>query len=351
VLVLPSKRPLVKRRVRPLRVAIYSPAGLPESFRVCVENLAPALEQADCDVALFDLPENVPGSADVIWDPRAGGGNPPLAALCRHKIPLVVTVHGVAPMALPLNQYFPDRYSQLKGFLANIAKRRAWRRLAGGYAAIVAVSEYGKRNIESLLKVPERRVFCCPNGVDTRVFVPAIQKVQGGRYFLHISNDEPRKNIDRIVEAYRGIEASERPPLLLKLPSHTKRTATDGISIIRERLTENELVRLYQDALAFVFPSLYEGFGLPILEAMGCGCPVITSYSTACGEVAGPAAIKVDPGNVAEIRAAMEKIARCDGTRTRLRTQGLTRARAFSWAASGRCYRQVFMLAANQWPR
>lgn len=334
-----------------MRIAVYSPTGLPESFRVCVDNLAPALRQNGCDVAFFDLPASLPPSADVIWDPRAGGGNPPLAALCRRKIPLVTTVHGLAPMSLPLNQYFAGRHAHFNGFCANIAKRIAWRRLAGGYAAIVAVSEFGKRNIQSILKIPEHHIFCCPNGVDTETFHPTIENPPGGRYFLHVSNDEPRKNIDRIVEAYRGIPGAQRPPLILKLPSSTHRTDSHGISIIRERLTEKQLVQLYRDALAFVFPSLYEGFGLPILEAMACGCPVITSNSTACGEVAGEAAIKVDPRNVTELRAAMEKIARCGSTRTRLRSQGLLQAGKFSWTTSGQCYKQVFMRAATQWSK
>lgn len=330
-----------------MQIGIYMPDGLPESFRVCVTNLVPGFRDAGAKVVHFDSPERVPASADVIWDPRAGGGNPPPAWLCHRETPLVCTVHGLAPMALPLGDYFIGKWAQLEGLWSNVRKKRDWRRLQGGYAAIITVSEFGKRNVAELLNVPEQRLFCCHNGVQLDTFLPAANDQAAGRYLLHVSNDEPRKNVDRILDAYVSMDVQPRPRLVLKLPRDSRRVECHGVEIIRERLTEEQLVKLYQGALAFVFPSLYEGFGLPILEAMACGCPVITSNTTACAEVAGQAALRVAPLDVPALRAALDRISSDQEVRRELSAAGLVQARRFSWAASARCYMSVFRQVAR----
>jgi glycosyltransferase involved in cell wall biosynthesis len=325
-----------------LQIGIYTPDGLPESFRVRVDNLVPGFRDAGAKVVNFDSPERAPAAADVIWDPRAGGGNPPPAGLCHQDTPLVCTVHGLAPMALPLRDYFAGTRAQLEGLWSNMRKKREWRRLQDGYAAITTVSEFGKRNVAELLNLPERRLFCCHNAVELDTFGPSADEKGADRYLLHVSNDELRKNVDRILEAYQSMNAESRPRLVLKLPRDSQRVEGRGVKVIRERLTEEQLVKLYQGALGFVFPSRYEGCGLPILEAMACGCPVITSNTTACAEVAGQAALTVDPLDVPALRTAMDQLSATKEVRRSLSAAALVHARRFSWAASARCYMSVF---------
>lgn len=332
-----------------MRIAVYIPKGVPESFRVCIDGLVPELSTLGCKVVGFGEPDEVPADVDVIWDPRAGGGNPPLQSLCRRAQPLVVTLHGVAPMAIPLREYFPTWRSRLDGFLANRRKKAEWKALAGGYAAVIAVSSYSRKSSLKALPIPPELIFHCDNAVNHQSFKSAASSSSAGNYFLHISNDEPRKNVDRICEAYLGLPRESRPPLYLKLPKDSPRVGRQGIEVIRARLSEDELVELYRNASAFLFPSLYEGFGLPILEAMACGCPVITANDNACAEVADSAALTVDPRSVDEIREAMQRFIDDEALRPRLKEAGLHRASYFSWAKSASCYQHVFQFAIDTW--
>ena len=115
-----------------------------------------------------------------------------------------------------------------------------------------------------------------------------------------------------ILRAFRKLKLHNNVQLVLKLPEHSARryTGMDGVRVITGLQTTEELVHLYRKAVAFVFPSLYEGFGLPIIEAMGCGCPVITSNVSACPEVAGGAAITIDPRDEKALFEAMLAIHR-----------------------------------------
>jgi glycosyltransferase involved in cell wall biosynthesis len=330
-----------------MRIAAFRPTEMPESFRVYCDGLISEFEGLSCRVVCFEHPDAKPSDADVIWDPRAGGGNPPPAGLCGLPQPLVVAVHGVAPMAIPITEYFGDWRGRVRGLVANRRKKAAWNRLRGEYAAVVTGTELSKRSIVEVLPIDPEQIAVCHYGVDHQTFRPGAALPKGG-YLLHVSNDEPRKNVDRICAAHGQLPSAWRLPLKLKLPFHTRRESGRDIEIIRTRLADDELARLYQGALGFVFPSLYEGFGLPILEAMACGCPVITSRDDACAEVAGESAITVDPRSVAELRDAMQSLLD-DDLRSRLKAAGLRRAGQFSWAASAACHLAVFEKAAREW--
>jgi len=225
------------------------------------------------------------------------------------RAPLVVTVHDLALLRHP--EAFP-----------------AWHRRTGAMAlrsgvraadAVVAVSAFTRDELVDLLRVPVERIRVVPNGVDP-VFVregPAVE----GDYVLAVGTLEPRKNLSAAVEAARlaGVE------LRVAGAAGWGDVTTPGW--VGEP-TDEELAALMRGARCLVYPSLYEGFGLPILEAMACGVPVVTSRGGATEEIAGGAAVLVDPHDPTSIAAGIEEATR---HRDSLVEIGLARASMFGW--------------------
>lgn len=171
-----------------------------------------------------------------------------------------------------------------------------------------------------------------PLAVDHAIFRPDGERAPfDARYFLHVSTGElGRKNTPRVVAGHERLLADDADVrLVLRHPTHA---GGDGLVVLSEHLSEQTLASWYRGAVALVFPSLYEGFGLPILEAMACGCPVITARTSACAEVAGAAAELVDPRSIDEIEGAMRRLLTDDERRAELIRRGLDRARAFTWS-------------------
>lgn len=169
-------------------------------------------------------------------------------------------------------------------------------------------------------------------------------------YFLYIGRHDPYKNLHRIIAAFAALPSRDYE-LWLAGPSDPRYTPLLKADIERLGITNqvkflgyvpySQLPSLINRALALVFPSLWEGFGFPVLEAMACGTPAITSNLSSLPEVAGNAALLIDPYNTGEITAAMETIAGDSGLRSHLSSLGLTRAKSFSWAKTGLATVQV----------
>jgi glycosyltransferase involved in cell wall biosynthesis len=185
--------------------------------------------------------------------------------------------------------------------------------------------------------------------VDSEAFTPHIA-MEPDNYFFHISNDEPRKNINRILTAFAKLKLDNDVQLVLKLPEHAARRyiGMDGVRVITGSRPTDELADLYRKALAFVFPSLYEGFGLPIIEAMACGCPVITSNVSACPEIAGEAAVTVDPRDEDALLEAMRIFCQNPRVRAERVAAGLQRSQSFSWSKSAQCHANILRAAASR---
>lgn len=225
---------------------------------------------------------------------------------------LVVTVHDLALVRHP--ETFP-RWHRTTGALA----------LRGGVRAadaVVAVSTFTRDELVALLDVPRERIRIVPNGVDP-LFSPDGPAVEGD-YVLAVGTLEPRKNLSVAVEAARLAGAELR---VAGAAGWGDVAATGWVG----EPTDTELAALLRGARCLVYPSLYEGFGLPVLEAMACGTPVVTSIGGATEEVAGGAAVLVDPRDPASVAAGIEE---ADRRRDELRAAGLVRARSFTWRRS-----------------
>jgi glycosyltransferase involved in cell wall biosynthesis len=333
-----------------LSVGVYQGPEIPQSFRVYAKNVQKYLPEQDVRIIPFTDRRNLPSSVDVLWDIRSGGGNPPPDFLMEGRLPpLVVTVHGFAPVTLNGWEYFRT----LKGLImssrdANL-KRARWLQAQSSIAAIIAVSAFVKDETIRYTGADASKIHVCHHGANNEAFTPCAEAESDG-YFLHISNDEPRKNINRILRAFRKLKLklNNDVQLVLKLPEHSAQRyiGIDGVRVITALQTTEELAHLYRRALAFVFPSLYEGFGLPIIEAMACGCPVITSNVSACPEVAGGAAMTIDPRDEKALFEAMLAIHGDRQFREERIAAGLRRIHDFSWMKSARCHMNVLRIAA-----
>jgi glycosyltransferase involved in cell wall biosynthesis len=204
--------------------------------------------------------------------------------------------------------------------------------------SVIAVSEFTAFELESLLRVPREKIHIVPNGVDD-TFTPDGPRADGD-YVLAVGTLEPRKNLARAIEAATRIGVDLRVVGARGWGGVEARGA--NVTWLGE-VVDEELARQYRGARCVVYPSLYEGFGLPVLEAMACGAAVVTSAGGATEEVAADAAVLVDPLDAGAIADGMtDAIARRD----ELRPRGLERARRFSWDEAARLTRTVYEGAA-----
>jgi glycosyltransferase involved in cell wall biosynthesis len=233
----------------------------------------------------------------------------------RSARPLVVTVHDLAVFR------HPDAFNRW----TRTYSPRVVPRVLAAAQRIIAVSEFTRRELVELLHVPDDKIRVVPNGVDEEFTRegPAAE----GDYVLTVGTLEPRKNLARLVEAARRSDLELR---VVGARGWGKvEVGGNGVRWLGE-VSDTELARLYRGALCVAYPSLYEGFGIPVLEAMACGAPVVTTRGTAMEEIADGAAVLVDTRDPAEIAAG---IARAAAERDQLVSHGLERARAFRWDA------------------
>jgi alpha-1,3-rhamnosyl/mannosyltransferase len=174
-----------------------------------------------------------------------------------------------------------------------------------------------------------------------------VQAEPDARYFLFTGTLEPRKNVGALIEAWRSVRARRNVELWLagrRRADFPELRSEPGLRLLGE-VPDSELPRLYSGALAFVYPSAYEGFGLPVLEAMQCGACVIASRDAALLEVSGGAAIHAD---IPQLSTAMLTVIDEDGFRREMRARAAERAAAFSWTRTARLTRAVYEEACRR---
>jgi glycosyltransferase involved in cell wall biosynthesis len=253
------------------------------------------------------------------------------------QAPTVVTLHDTQHRDLP--EFFgPAR----KSF-----RRIAYDRAARSAAAVVVTSEFVRERAVELLELDSTRVHVVPHAIDHSVFKPADEEPEP--ILLYPARPWPHKNHTRLFEAFARLRET-RPQLRLVLTGgglDRLEPLPEGVENLGAVPAEH-LASLYRRAACLVFPSLYEGFGLPVLEAMACGCPVAASNAGALPEVAGDAAVLFDP---LDVEAMAEAMLEADRRREELRGLGLSRAAAFTWDASARGHDEVYRAAvASQAP-
>jgi glycosyltransferase involved in cell wall biosynthesis len=265
----------------------------------------------------------------------------------------IVTIHDCIHLRFP--QYLPSRLSYA------YARASLWV-AAHRSARVLTVSEASKRDILRYFRVPERKIDVIYNAIDERFGeTPSPEEVERVReryqlndpYVLYAGNIKPHKNLERLIEAFHALrrQGFEHVKLLI-IGDEISKYATLRRAVHRYKLhkhvrffgfvPDRTLAVLYRLAGVFVFPSLYEGFGLPPLEAMASGTPVITSNVSSLPEVVGDAALLIDPYDSDALADAMARVLTDKALQDDLRRRGFARVREFSWERSVRRIREIY---------
>lgn len=269
-------------------------------------------------------------------------------------VPVLATLMDAIPIAHP--EWVSYRFKALTNAL--------WRMSSHWADHVVTISDFSRAEIARHFRIPDRRISVMPLGVDERWFERADQSARDGvrtryrlpeRFFLFVGTLQPRKNLDMLLRAHARLPLKLRAEVPLIVVGREGWGCAETVARLKDPssghvrwlsyVPHEDLPVLMNMALALVFPSLYEGFGLPVLEAFAAGVPVIASNATSVPEVTGDAALLVDPVDEAAWAEAMEAVTASSELCAGLRSNGAARARAFSWdqaaASLGRIYTEV----------
>ena len=258
---------------------------------------------------------------------------------------------------LTLHDLIPLRQGEAGPLGANLAFRVSVRLAVAAADQVVAVSEASADDIRQTLGVPAEKVTVVLEAPDPHFAPQPEAAVEAARlrlalppaYALYFGSNKPHKNLPRLVTAYASLPAADRVPLVVaghwdrRYPEARQRAAArPGRTHLIGPVPETDLPALYSGAQFFIFPSLDEGFGLPVLEAMACGTPVLCADIPVLREVAGEAALYFDPRQTEAMAAALEQALTQPNLRADLRARGLARAQAFAWQRTAEATRVVY---------
>jgi len=314
-----------------------------------------------------DRVENV--LRDLIWTPvllplRAQQARLDVLHLPAHRAPLVCAV----PMVVTFLDLTPLRYPETFNVWSRYYSRVTFPVIVRRAERIIAISENTKRDLEVLLGVPSEKITVIYLGsraglhpVQDRDTVERTLRDYGLErpFILHVGTLEPRKNIPRLLQAFSHLCAATAVAHTLVFvgrPGWQYQGIFDTIKVLglsdKVRMVGyipvDALACLYSAADVLAYPSLYEGFGLPVLEAMACGCPVVTSNVSSLPEVAGDAAVMVDPTDVRQLAEAIYRVISDHDLAARMRHRGVERAQLFTWERTAARTVDVYHQAAKQ---
>lgn len=256
----------------------------------------------------------------------------PLGSGCRS----VVMVHDLIPLRYP--NWRSPLMAYFRWYIPAVLRQAVH---------IVCNSQATATDLVDFFEIPAAKITPILLGYDRDHFQPSSTALKPPQrpYFLFIGRHDPHKNVARLIKAFAQLRDCQEIDLILAGPTDSRYTpqllalATDlGVENsvkCLDYVSYDQLRQLYQQAIALVFPSLWEGFGFPVLEAMACGAAVITSNQSSLPEVAGEAALLVDPTDVEALTDAMEQVWQDPRLRTNLQQRSLVRSQEFSWQKTG----------------
>jgi glycosyltransferase involved in cell wall biosynthesis len=276
------------------------------------------------------------------------------------RVPVVVTIHDLA------FERMPETFTRRGSFQLKLTVRRTAKKAA----RVATVSEYSRQDLLDIYKLPPEKVVVTYNGVESsftpRPSVPNEAEEVRRRFgvsrdfLLAVGSLQPRKNLVRLVRAYARLRSERqdfRDQLVIvgrklwlasEIFDEVKRHRWADDVILTGYVADEDLPALYRAARAFVYPSLFEGFGLPPLEAMACGTPVVTSDVSSLPEITGDAALLIDPNDEGALANALIEVVNNDRLRAELREKGIAQAEKFTWRDAAektlRLYREAYAI-------
>lgn len=257
--------------------------------------------------------------------------------------PVVATIHDLA------FEHLPETFTRRGSLQLKLTVRRTARRAA----RIATVSEFSRQDLLRTYRLAPEKVVTTYNGIEPHFTTQPRSANEAAEvrqrfgitreFLLAVGSLQPRKNLERLIRTYARLRREQpdfAPQLVIvgrklwlaeSIFAEVKRQPWASDVILTGYVSDSDLPALYRTASAFVYPSLFEGFGLPPLEAMACGTPVITSNLSSLPEVAGSAALLIDPLNEQELAAALQRILNDQPLRARLRAEGVRQAAKFTW--------------------
>lgn len=250
----------------------------------------------------------------------------------------ISTIHDLAEF------HFPEKYSRVQSILRKILVKIQSKKSH----KIITISSYSKKDIIDKLGVESNKVQVIFNGVDSHRFKKLIKssnlpsKIENKKYFLYVGEIERTKNVPIIIEAFNDLPKKIQNEYDLVIAGKKGNDYKKVLDMIEKYklgnkihllnyVDEEQLVNLYNNCKCFIFPSLFEGFGLPILEAMSCGTCVLSSNSSSLPEVGGKSVIYFDPYNKNDLKDKIEKIINNSELYEKIKNSGLRRAKKFTW--------------------
>lgn len=298
---------------------------------------------------------------DVLHLPQYTAAQAPLLNFKKiGNFKLIVTLHGVQPLVVPPTMYPYLKHYFIHELIYSYFNALKWKsKFKEIVDRIVTVSYSGKKSISRVLNISPDKISVVYNGYNDKIFRPydknESQKYLAKKYSItkpfifHLSTHHPNKNVLRIIYAFKLVNPAEyvlviggHSKIIQKLKKQIYKLNLEDKVIFTGYIPLSDLPVFYNAADIFIFPSLHEGFGLPVIEAMACGTPVITSNVYATKEIAEGAAILVDPYNTEEIANAISVLLSDSHLRKRLSRKGLIRAKKFSWKKTACKYLEIY---------
>ena len=253
----------------------------------------------------------------------------------------IVVIHDLSFLRNP--GWFSKKYYYYHKFMIN--------RIAQNSLKIITVSEFSKNEIVDLLNISEDKVSVVYNAVSEKLINEERKKIiqNCDNYILTVSSLDPRKNLLNLITAVKKIKFKDSKLIIVgsknKIFANKQMDTlmnSDPDIVFTGRISDMELVGLYKNARLFIYPSFYEGFGLPPLEAMACGCPVIVSETASLPEVCGDAAYYINPFSIESITDGINKVLTDENLRQGLIQRGLIRSKLFNWEMAAKEHLQIF---------
>ncbi|NMB84444.1 glycosyltransferase family 4 protein [Candidatus Roizmanbacteria bacterium] len=252
------------------------------------------------------------------------------------SVPYVVTIHDLAYL------YYPDEFLK-----KDLYKLKKWTSYSlKNAASVIAVSQSTKKDILKNYPVPENKIKVIYNGYEkklkNKIALKRLKETNGKQPFiLYVGTIQPRKNIDTLIKAfadfkreneeYKLIIAGKKGWLFESVFDLVNELGLSDSVYFTDYISDRQLAYLYQNAFCLVLPSFYEGFGIPVLEAMSFGCPVIASFSSSLPEVGGDACLYFNPKNLKDLSDKLRLLKKDGGLRSQLTKKGKLRIKLFSW--------------------